>query len=150
MLGQGSKVYCSCACVCVCVGVCMPVCELWFECLRCPLKFKTALHQLTGSTSWGVNMWTWATPESLSCVCYFLVVCAMCECVHVHVALACVLLLMHDWVANCVSIPSIVSVSTCLSKSAHCHSLDTLHNLDRHSTPHNTPEACQVKPMLAL
>lgn len=127
----------------------MPVCEFWFEFFRCPLKFKTALHQLTGSTSWDVNMWTWATSESLTSVCHFLVVCAVCECVHVHLAVACVLLLMHDWVANCVSISSVVSASTCLSESVHCHSLDTLHSLDRHLTSHNTSKARQRKQTLA-
>lgn len=82
-------------------------------------------------------------------VCHFLVVCAVCEYVHVHLALACVLLLMHDWVSNSVSIPSVVSVSTCLSEWVHCHSPDTLCSLDRHSTPNYTPEACQVKQTLA-
>lgn len=39
--------------MCMCES--MPGCEFWIE---CPLKFKTALIQLTSSTSWDVNMWT--------------------------------------------------------------------------------------------
>lgn len=76
--------------------------------------------------------------------CHFLIVCATCECVHVHLALACVLLLMRDRVTHCVSIPSVVSVSTCLSNLVQWHSQDTFRSLDRHSTLNNTPGACQV------
>lgn len=82
--------------------------------------------------------------------CHFLIVCATCECVHVHLALACVLLLMRDRVTHCVSIPSVVSVSTCLSNLGQWHSQDTFRSLDRHSTLNNTPEACQVHTLVRL
>lgn len=81
--------------------------------------------------------------------CHFLIARATCEPVHVPsrsgvCAFFFPPLLTHDWVTHRVSIPSVVSVSTCLSNLAQWHSQDASQSLGRHSTLNNTPGAYQV------
>lgn len=126
---------------CACVSEPEPVRELWFECLRCSLKFQTALHQLTGSTSWDVNTWTWATSESPTPVCHLPVVC-VCVCGHLR-GVCMSSLLWHVCSRSCMAeqpsasqyLPSSRFLLVCLSRSAW-NSLDTLRGPDRHSAAH--------------